>query len=171
MLEKNELFAVKAPIVVPKAASKPNLSAMNISDHLLIMNAGGLLNQKIHKSADIVKFTAFTYNNDLCLGLESLGAVSDKIVYNLELRLFYGKDIKRIDLALVNSKFKQVRKASNSITESVTADQSIINKNTLWIKVKIPQEESLKYIFMGANVIYKNNLIDKVPWNIYKLEK
>ncbi|WP_213995770.1 PIG-L deacetylase family protein [Tepidanaerobacter syntrophicus] len=170
-VRKNELFAVKAPIIVPKETSKPNLSPMNISHPLIVMNGGGLLNQRIHKSADIVKFTAFTYNNDLYLGLESLGPISNKVLYNFELRLFYEKGIKRIDLSLVNGKLRQVRKASNSIVESVITDHPIINKNTLWVKVKIPQEESLRYMFMGANVIYKNNLTDKVPWNIYKLEK
>jgi len=87
------------------------------------------------------------------------------------MRLFYkNNDIKRMDLVLIDGKVYQYKRADNSLTD-VLSSKPMVEGNKVWIGLQIPHEDNLKYIFMGADSIYKNKLIDKIPWNMYKIKQ
>lgn len=169
-VRKNELFGTKPVITIPTIDYKPNLYSQNIPYPLLNISTGGVLDQEIYRSADLIKLASFYYDNHLYLGIKTLSPISKNVRYNIEMRLFYKNNIKRIDLGLVNDKLYQYKKANNSLLNSI-ASKPIINKNILWVKLNIPQKQDLRYIFIGSDSIYKGKLIDKIPWNMYKLSK
>lgn len=169
-VRKNELFGTKPVITIPEVETKPNLYDKNMPFSLLSIPAGGILDQEIYKSADLTKLASFYYDNHLYIGVQTLSPISKDVRYNIEMRLFYNNSIKRIDLGLINDKLYQYKKANNSLLKSV-ASRPIIDKNILWIKLNVPQKQDLRYIFLGSDSIYKGRLIDRIPWNLYKISK
>lgn len=169
-VRKTELFATKPVITIPVVDSKPDLQSRALPHTLLKVYTGGMLNEEIYRSAALTRLGAFYYDNKLYIGLESARPISKKVIYHVEMRLFYKdqNDIKRIDLGIVNGKLYQYKRAENSLTDVIAA-KPIINGNKMWVEVKIPQVNNLRYIFMGADSIYRNRLIDKIPWNMYKI--
>lgn len=169
-VRKTELFATKPVISIPVVDSKPDLQTRTLPHTLLKVYTGGILNGKIYRSAVLTRLGAFYYDNKLYIGLESARPISKKVIYHIEMRLFYKdqNDIKRIDLGVVDEKLYQYKRAENSLTDVIAA-KPIIHGNKIWVEVKIPQVNNLRYIFMGADSIYKNRLIDKLPWNMYKI--
>ncbi|MGB9780173.1 PIG-L deacetylase family protein [Caldanaerobacter sp.] len=169
-VRKTELFATKPVINIPVVSSIPDLND-NPMPHILVKTyTGGMLNEEIYKSAALTKLAGFYYNDKLYIGIESAKPISKKVIYHLEMRLFYDKpgDIKRIDLGVVNGNIYEYKRAHNSIV-NVVVSEPIVDKNRMWIVLHIPDIKDLKYIFMGADSIYRNKLIDKIPWNMYKI--
>ncbi|MDI6603700.1 MAG: PIG-L family deacetylase [Thermoanaerobacteraceae bacterium] len=168
-VRKNELFATKPVIKIPVLDTKPDLMSKELPCTLLKIQTGGILSQEIYRSADLTKLSAFTYNNHMYIGMQCVAPISKKVLYHIEMRLFYKNDIKRIDLGLVEGKMYQYKKAENSLT-NVMASKPLIYKNTVWVNLNIPNTHDIKYIFMGADSIYKGRLIDKIPWNMYRIQ-
>ncbi|EIV99644.1 PIG-L deacetylase family protein [Thermoanaerobacter siderophilus] len=171
-VRKTELFATKHVITIPVVDSKPDLQRRALPHTLLKVYTGGMLNEEIYRSAALTRLGAFYYDNKLYIGLESARPISKKVIYHVEMRLFYKdqNDIKRIDLGIVNGKLYQYKRAENSLTDVIAAKPTI-NGNKIWVEIKIPQVDNLRYIFMGADSIYRNRLIDKIPWNMYKISE
>ncbi|MDE4543512.1 PIG-L family deacetylase [Thermoanaerobacterium sp. R66] len=169
-VRQNELFGTKPVIDIKDVSTLPNLNQPKMPYTLFKVPAGGVLNQEIYRSADLTEMASFCYKgNELYVGMKSLAPISKKVAYHLEMRLFYNGDIKRIDIGLIGGKLYEYRKAKNSIY-NVPISNPVFNKNVVWIKIDIPNTQNLNYIFMGADSIYKNKLIDKIPWNVYKIE-
>lgn len=168
-VRKNELFAVKPVIKIPTVNSMPNLEAIYMPYTLLQIPTGGILSQEIYRSADLTKFSSFLYNNLLYIGVQSVAPLSSNVTYHIEMRLFYNNKIKRIDLGLIKGKMVQFRRSSNSL-QNVLLSQPLIYRNRLWIKLNVPDKQNLRYIFIGADSIYMGRLIDKIPWNMYKIQ-
>ncbi|HBT48807.1 MAG: GlcNAc-PI de-N-acetylase family protein [Caldanaerobacter subterraneus] len=169
-VRKTELFATKPVISIPVVSSKPDLRDADLPHTLLKVYTGGMLNEEIYRSAALTKLAAFYHDNKLYVGLESAKPISKKVIYHIEMRLFYKDpgDIKRIDLGVVNGELYEYKRAENSLT-NVIASKPFIERNRIWIEVNIPHVDNLRYIFMGADSIYRNRLIDKIPWNMYKI--
>lgn len=169
-VRKNELFAAKPVITIPVVESKPDLENSILPYTLLRIYTGGALNEEIYRSAALTRLGAFYYNNKLYIGLESVKPISKKVIYHIEMRLFYRDkdDIRRIDLGVVNEELYQYKRAENSLT-NVVAARPIITGNKIWVELNIPHVDNLRYIFMGADSIYKNRFVDKIPWNMYKI--
>jgi hypothetical protein len=169
-VRKTELFATKPVISIPVTSSIPDLNE-NPMPHILIKTyTGGMLNEEIYKSAALTKLAGFYHDDKLYIGIESAKPISKKVIYHLEMRLFYNKpgDIRRVDLGVVNGEIYEYKRAHNSIT-NVIASEPIVDKNRMWIVLHLPDVRDLKYVFMGADSIYRNKLIDKIPWNMYKI--
>ncbi|MGB9678396.1 MAG: PIG-L deacetylase family protein [Thermoanaerobacteraceae bacterium] len=169
-VRKSELFGTKPVINIPTIYSKPDLKSESLLYSLLKVSGTGILSEEIYRSAALTQLGSFYYDNKLYIGIESARPISKKVIYHIEMRLFYkNNDIKRIDLGLIDGKMYQYKRAENAIT-NVLADKPLINRNKIWLELKIPQTNDLKYIFMGADSIYRNRLIEKLPWNLYEIK-
>jgi len=169
-VRKTELFAEKPIINIPVLDSLPDLNSRFMPNSLLKVYTGGMLNEEIYRSAALTKLGAFYYNNTLYIGIESARPVSKKVIYHIELRLFYkDKNIKRIDLGVLNGNLFEYKRAENSLT-NIIAGKPLIDKNKIWVQIKIPDKNNLNLIFMGSDSIYGKKLIDKIPWNLYKID-
>lgn len=170
-IRQNELFGTKPVLLIKNTETLPEFNQQGMPYMLIKVPAGGILNQEIYRSADITELAAFCYkDNELYVGIQSLAPISKKVTYHLDMRLFYKGSIKRIDIGLVGGRLYEYKKAKNSIY-NIPISNPISKKNIVWIKINIPNTQNLNYIFMGADSIYKNRLIDKIPWNMYKLQK
>ncbi|QSZ26916.1 PIG-L family deacetylase [Aceticella autotrophica] len=170
-VRKSELFATKPVLYIPVVQLKPNLQSKTFPYSLLKVPTMGMLNEEIYRSAALSQLGAFYDNDKLYIGLQSAKSISKKVVYHIEMRLFYkNNDIKRIDIGLIDGKVYQYKRADNSLTD-VLSSKPMVEGNKVWIVLQIPHENNLKCIFMGADSIYKNKLIDKIPWNMYKIKQ
>ncbi|AGB18257.1 PIG-L deacetylase family protein [Thermoanaerobacterium thermosaccharolyticum] len=170
-IRENELFGTKPVLIIPNVEALPDFKQQGLPYTLIKIPAGGILNQEIYRSADLTELAAFYYkDHELYIGMQSLAPFSKDVTYQLDMRLFYKNSIRRIDLGLVGKRIYEYKKAENSFSY-IPISKPIFNKNKIWIRINIPDTNNLNYIFMGADSIYKNRLIDKIPWNMYKLEK
>lgn len=168
-VRKNELFGTKPVINIPTLTKKPGLYNKNLSYTLVKVYTGGILNEEIYRSAALTRLGAFYYDNHLYIGLQSAKPISKDVIYHIEMRLFYKNNIKRIDLGLVHYNMYQYKMAENGLT-NVLAAKPVIGGNNMWVDLNVPDIRDLKYVFMGADSIYKGRLIDKIPWNLYEIK-
>lgn len=169
-VRKNELFGTKPVLIIPVTQTIPDLKQNELPYTLIRIPTGGILSQEIYRSADLTKLAAFYYkNHELYVGMQSVTPFSRDVTYHLEMRLFYKNNIKRIDLGLIKGRMYEYKNAENSLTHVLIA-KPLIYKNRMWVRINIPEKQDLNYIFMGADSIYKGRLIDKIPWNMYKIQ-
>ncbi|WP_026486131.1 PIG-L deacetylase family protein [Caldanaerobius polysaccharolyticus] len=169
-VRKSELFGYVPKVNISGVNQLPSLGALDkTKDYIVAKSIDGMFSQEIYKSADLDDLRVFRYNGVLWIGLTTKAPISNKVAYQLQMRIFYkGNDIKRFDVGVVNGKLIVYRRAFNSI-----ADRNIVNmrefKRSIWYEVKLPDKGNIQHIFMGSQALYRGKLISRIPWKVYDM--
>ncbi|SHF56218.1 N-acetylglucosaminyl deacetylase, LmbE family [Caldanaerobius fijiensis DSM 17918] len=167
-VRKSELFGYVPRVSIPLIYKLPSLDVLDkTNDYIAAKSIDGMFSQEIYKSADLGDLRVFRYNDALWVGLTTKAPLSNKVVYQLQMRIFYkDNSIKRLDVGIIKGKLVVYHRASNSIT-----DWNIVNmrkfKRNMWYEIKLPEEEKIDYIFMGSQALYRGRLISRIPWKVY----
>lgn len=169
-VRKSELFGYVPKVEIPQLYQLPPLDDVkSTEDYVAARSIDGIFSQEIYRSADLDDLRVFRYDGALWVGFTTKAPISNKVVYQLQMRIFYkNNDVKRLDLGLINDRMVVYHRAYNSIV-----DNRIVNmhrfKKGLWYEIRLPEEGNIRYIFMGSQALYRGKLISRIPWKVYDM--
>lgn len=164
----NELLGRYHDPTIAVVQGKPDFNGANQLTYPILVDAhGDTIVKEVEPAGDISALGAVLADHQLSVGLQARSQMSDRIMYNVRLRMFRPDGVKRIDLTVHGTNLTARSYAANSLP--LPPEARLDKKGErLWITLPESVVDGTTGVMISADTFIDGERVDKTGWRLLR---